>query len=112
MIESYSFGSISINGESYTNDIIILPDRVRGSWWRKEGHRLHPEDIEEVLDMEPEVLVVGTGAYGRMKIPKKTREEIRSKGIELIAEKTEEACEVYNDLAGSKEVVAALHLTC
>lgn len=112
MIESYSFGEIVIDGEKYTNDVIIFPNHVKSSWWRKEGHSLHPEDLEEVVESSPEVLVVGTGAYGRMTVPKEAREHVESNGIELIAEKTERACETYKEIADEKEAVAALHLTC
>lgn len=112
MIESYSFGEIVIDGEKYSNDVIIFPDHVKRDWWRKEGHSLHPEDLEEVVEASPEVLVVGTGAYGRLSVPRDTREHIESNGIELVLEKTESACETYNELAEEKETVAALHLTC
>ncbi|KXA88645.1 hypothetical protein AKJ40_01835 [candidate division MSBL1 archaeon SCGC-AAA259M10] len=111
-IESYNFGEIVIDGKKYTNDVIVYPDRVEGDWWRKEGHSLHPEDIGGVLDFQPEVLIVGTGAYGRMDVPSGTAERIESNGIELIVKGTEEACETYNMIKGSKEAVAALHLTC
>ena len=46
LIESYSFGKISINGKIYHSDVIIFPDRVYDSWWRKEGHILHLEDLK------------------------------------------------------------------
>lgn len=111
-IDSYSFGEIVIDGERHTNDVIIFPDHVEGNWWREEGHSLHPEDISEILDFRPEVLIVGIGAYGRMKVPSNTEEKIESMGVELIIQKTEKACETYNEKAGSKKVVAALHLTC
>lgn len=112
MIDSYSFGKIVIDGKEYTNDVIIFPDRVKSSWWRKEGHSLYPEDIEDITKESPEVLIVGTGAYGRLSIPSETREYIKSDGIEIIAEKTEEACKTYNDLKDEKKTIAALHLTC
>ncbi len=112
MIESYSFGEIEIDGEKYTNDVKIFPDRVDGDWWRKEGHRLQPEDIEDVVEAEPDVLVVGTGANGRMTVPSRTREYVESRGIELIAEKSDEACRTYNEISKERDAVAALHLTC
>lgn len=112
MIESYSFGKIVIDGEKYTNDVIIFPNRVKGDWWRKEGHSLHPGDLTEVIEEEPEVLVVGKGSYGRMNVPEGTREYVESKGIELIAKPTEDACGKFNEFSKTKKVVAALHLTC
>lgn len=113
MIDSYDFGQIVINGRHYTSDVIVLPDRVRESWWRKEGHRLHVEDIEGVVQEEkPEVFVVGTGYSGLMRVLPETVEYLRGKGVELVVERTREACEVFNRLVGSRRVVAVLHLTC
>ena len=46
-IDSYHFGQIMINGENYSSDVIIFPDRVQGEWRRKKGHELGLEDISE-----------------------------------------------------------------
>jgi len=112
MIDSYDFGRIVINGKHYNSDLIVFPDKVRDGWWRKEGHSLHVKDIDEAVRDKPEVLIVGTGYSGLMKVPAETREYIKSKGIELIAQRTAEACKTFNRLVDSKKVVAALHLTC
>jgi len=112
MIDSYDFGRIVINGRTYTSDVIIFPNRVKDEWWRREGHRLHIEDIEEVIEERPEVLVVGRGYSGLMEVPKEIADYLRSRRIELIAEDTKKASEIYNKLSKSKKIVAALHLTC
>jgi len=113
MIDSYGFGHITINGKRYTNDVIVFPNRVEDNWWRKEGHQLQIEDTEAVVNEKPEVLVVGTGYYGLLKISAETVEFLKSKGVELIAQKTRDACTTYNRLVESrKKVIAALHLTC
>ena len=112
MINSYDFGRIVVDGKAYTSDVIIFPDKVKDNWWRKEGHALHIEDIESVVKDKPEVLIVGTGKYGILKVLPETKEYIESKGIELIVEPTEKACEMYNEITKNKKAVAALHLTC
>lgn len=112
MIDSYDFGRIVINGRRYTTDLIVFPDRVKDGWWRREGHGLQIEDLDEVVQDNPEVLIVGTGYSGLMKVPAETREYVKSKGIELIAQRTAEACKTFNRLVKSKKIVAALHLTC
>src|SRR5262245_49548783 len=71
-IEHYEFGRIVVAGQEEQRDLIILPDRVVRNWWRREGHALVLEDLDDVLDDLPERLVIGTGAYGRMR-PIKTR---------------------------------------
>ena len=112
LIDSYDFGRIVIDGKGYNTDLIVFSDKVRDGWWRKEGHRLHIEDLRDVLEVKPEVLVVGTGYSDLMKIPPETRRYVESEGIEFLAQKTAEACETFNRLAKSRKVVAALHLTC
>jgi hypothetical protein len=112
IINSYDFGHITIDGKRYSRDLIVFPDRVKAGWWRKEGHRLQMEDLTEVLEAKPEVLVVGTGYYGEMTVPAETRKQVESKGIELVIQKTADAAQSLNRLITSRNVVAALHLTC
>jgi hypothetical protein len=110
MIESYDFGRIVIDGRAYTSDVIIFPDRVMDDWWRKEGHALDIEDLKEVIEFRPEILVIGTGYSGIMKVKDKTHEFLESRGIEVIIEKTRKACDVLNSLGAN--AVGAFHLTC
>ncbi|MGH3119080.1 MAG: MTH938/NDUFAF3 family protein [Gaiellales bacterium] len=66
-MEDHRFGHIVIDGTEYTKDVIVLPSRVVPNWWRKDGHSLVLEDLSDVIDDLPDHVVVGTGAYGRMK---------------------------------------------
>lgn len=111
-IEDYAFGRIRIDGRTYTADIIIFPDRVEPSWWRKEGHRLDPDDLAAVVAVSPEILVVGTGAHGVMQVPEETVAWLRARGIDVRSAKTGEAIEIFKELAKTRKAVAALHLTC
>lgn len=111
-IDEYRFGQIVIDDESYTNDVIIFPDRVMANWWRDQGHALSVDDLEDVLAASPQVLIVGTGAYGRMVVSAETRDHVEEQGIEVIIHKSEKACQVYDQISQEKKTVAALHLTC
>ncbi len=112
-IDDYAFGHMTVDGQAYEKDLVLLPDRVRANWWRDEGHRLAPADLEDVFEAEPEVLVIGTGAHGVMRVPRQTRQAVEEAGIELVAEKTARAAEHYNELAASgRRVAAGFHLTC
>ena len=73
---------------------------------------MHAEDLAEVFGEKPEVLVVGTGCYGLMKVLPETESRLRAKGIRLIAEKTGKDFKTYNGLSGSGRAVGAFHLTC
>ena len=112
-IESYSFGKITISRHTYSSDVIIYPDHVDPSWWREEGHRLSVMDLEMVLDAKPEVLIIGTGYLGALRVPEETQNVLREKGIAVIIERTGKAVELFNNLQKKERtVVAALHLTC
>lgn len=111
-IDSYRFGNITIDGQTYNKDVIIFPDRVMSNWWREQGHSLSMNDLQEVIDAQPKVLIVGTGTFGRMKIPTETLAELQASGVEVIAAKTEKACQFYNQRKDDSGVIAALHLTC
>ena len=110
-IEQYSFGHVTVDGEAETRDVIVLPGRVVRGWWRREGHGLVLEDLEEVLDELPERLVVGTGAHGQMRPDPSTLEQLRARGIEVEVLPTGEAVQRYGDLDRRRTAVA-LHLTC
>ncbi|MCL5986945.1 MAG: MTH938/NDUFAF3 family protein [Actinobacteria bacterium] len=69
-------------------------------------------DIKEVLDYRPEVLIIGTGANGLMKVDNDLKDKLISFGIDLIIKKTSEAVTEYNRVYKDKKVVCALHLTC
>lgn len=113
MIENYNFGNIVINGKTYRSDIIIFGDIVQDTWWRKKGHELCVADIEQAIDeFNPTVIIVGTGKFGAMKILPETEAFLQSRQIRLIAQKTEQACKIYNNLLDSEKVVGAFHLTC
>jgi hypothetical protein len=111
-IKSYRFGYIVIDGQSYSGDVIILSDRIVPNWWRREGHALYPEDLDAVFEAAPDVLVVGQGKPGRLRVNPETERALQAAGIELIALPTENACQVYNERCGQQAVAAALHLTC
>lgn len=111
-ILDYSFGRINIDGQDYDSDVIIYPDRVSGSWWRKSGHEICVEDVKEVLEFKPDLLIIGTGAYGVLKVPVRFVDALGLEGIKVWSSKTGEAVEQFNSMAGKQTVVAALHLTC
>ncbi|MFC1734168.1 MTH938/NDUFAF3 family protein [candidate division KSB1 bacterium] len=111
-IQDYQFGKMTVNGELHTKDLILLPDRIEGNWWRKEGHSLHVDDLTAVFQAQPDVLVVGIGAYGKMRIPEETRKALVAANIEIEAAKTDEACKRFNTLRENIKTAGAFHLTC
>jgi hypothetical protein len=110
-IDDYSFGRIVVDGSEHHRDVIVLPNRVVGDWWRKDGHSLVIADLEDVLDELPERLIVGCGAHGRLHPNPETVDSLRARGIEVNVLRTGEAVERFN-ASDPRHTAAALHLTC
>jgi len=107
----YHFGRIEVDGVPYEQDLEILLQEVR-AWRRKEGHRVYSEDLAGVLAEGPQVLIVGTGYTGLLRVTPMAERLVRDRGIELDVLRTGEAVDAYNELAPRKRVCALLHLTC
>jgi hypothetical protein len=110
-IEDYSFGRIVIDGVEHSRDVIILPGRVVGNWWRKEGHGLVLGDLGDVLDEIPQRLVVGSGAAGRLQPDPSAIAALQARGITVEVLPTRAAVRRYEALDPAA-TAAALHLTC
>lgn len=112
-IDAYEFGVMTIEGNEYKDDVIVFGDHIREKWWRRVGHRLEPEDLDEALQDHPEVLVVGQGASAMLKVADLTRRILDEHGVQLMADRTEDAWRTYNRLEQEgRRVVGAFHLTC
>ncbi len=113
LITEYEFGRIAIADMTYTSDVIVAPEQVIDSWWRKEGHNLQIEDLDDILNAKPDMLIIGTGYYGRMHVPDETKQYLEEQGIKVLQAKTREAVTEFNQLQKEyARIVAALHLTC
>jgi len=113
MIDSFSFGTMQIDGRQYTSDLIIYPDgTVQDGWWRVKGHSLSLPDIAGLLDKKPNVIIVGTGVNGRMKPDEHLYSYLEEKGIEFLVGDNEVAVKWYNELKASGNVGACIHLFC
>jgi hypothetical protein len=122
-IERYSWGRYVIQGSEHSeNDYevvgvgkdIRLIGRDVSEWQEREGHRLTRSMITGIYDNDIDTLVIGVGAEGRVKVPKKVIKAIHRHGIDrVILRRTPKACKVYNRLFRKGKRVALLaHGTC
>jgi len=112
-IDSCSFGRITINGKPYTDDLIIHPDgKIVGPWWRERGHQLSWNDLTDLIESAPEIIIAGTGVSGMVKPDKGLEEKLSHISIEFIAAPNQRAMETFNELVSKKRVGACFHLTC
>ncbi len=113
LIDSYDFGSIVIEGKSYSSDVIILPGKVVDDWWRLEGHRLQIPDVRDYLLEDVNSVVIGTGYYGMMRVDNEVIDAFRKRSREVYVVRSREAVKKYNELVkAGKKVILFIHLSC
>ncbi|MGD8559165.1 MAG: Mth938-like domain-containing protein [Gammaproteobacteria bacterium] len=112
-ISDYQFGAVTVNGRTYTSDVIITSDHVTDNWWREQGHNLSIRDLDKIIAAKPDVVVIGTGFYGRMQVPSETVRYLEEQGMEVHYSDSQNAVAEFNRLQQQcANIVAALHLTC
>jgi hypothetical protein len=113
-IESYSPGRIVIDGVELHRDVIVLPDRLLTEWWRRDGHSLVIEDLNDVLEELPKRLILGCGYASRLQPEPSVIEALAARGVKVEALPTDQAVERFEELEARDPAVvaAALHLTC
>lgn len=112
-IQRVAFGRIVLDGRTFTSDLVIFPDgRVLDGWNRKRGHRLSVDDVSGLIASGPEVIVAGTGVFGRMTPDPDLEERLLQSGIRFLAARNKKAAEVFNHRISTERVGACFHLTC
>ncbi|MBS3741739.1 MAG: hypothetical protein KGY74_06430, partial [Candidatus Cloacimonetes bacterium] len=81
-------------------------------WWRARGHFLQVQDLKDVFKLRPKKLIIGKGYHGFMSVSKEVKQKAEELDINLVAEKSKEACKLYNKEENKDDVVLAIHLTC
>jgi len=113
LVDEYDFGEIVIGGQRYTRDVIVAPGYIKPNWWRKEGHRLQLDDVWDVLDLDVDVVVIGTGYYGRMEVDEDVVKEFEKRGRRIVVAESREAVNIYNEeVKRGRKVMLLIHLTC
>lgn len=94
-------------------DIRLVGNQVT-AWKERQGHRLKPSMLTGIYQYDVQVLIIGTGVYGRLKCPDKVKQAILEQGIgTVILQRTPDACRTYNVLFRQGVRVALLaHGTC
>lgn len=113
-IKDYQFGKLCIEDRSFNSDLIIYPSgKIDSKWWRKSGHVLETSDILQLISEQPEIIIVGTGASGLMKIDQGLMVHLDEMKIKIMAYPTYEAVNLYvNKIKTEYKIGACFHLTC
>ena len=68
-VDSFSFGSIVIDGKKYGRDVLVFPDGTvrqrKGGFWKFGSHAIKRDEIDQLVKADPEEIVVGTGTSAK-----------------------------------------------
>lgn len=109
-IDSFYFGNMLIKGRKFTNDVSVSWDGEIIN--RNSGHLFSENEFLNVLMKDPEVVVIGTGTAGLMKVDPAIEVKARIEGVELVIRPTAQAVEIFNKYAKRNKVIGVFHLTC
>ena len=116
-IDGTEFGSITIDGETYPHDVLIrlsgevrkrkkkLSKRLYGT-----SHIVSLDEAEFIYEKGCDLLVVGTGQNGNLRLSPEAAAFFAHKGCEVLAAHTPRAIVAFNQAKGHK--AALFHVTC
>ncbi|MGD8589967.1 MAG: Mth938-like domain-containing protein [Chromatiales bacterium] len=109
-IQSYAKGQIKIGGITYHCSLIVTPSGVLDDWRPENFNQLASDDLARLVELAPEIVILGTGAEHRFPHAKLAQPLIEHRiGLESMA--TSAACRTYNILRGEgRRVLAALFM--
>lgn len=107
-VTGYDTGWIEINRERHQGAILLAPEQPVQAWTPQTFEALATEHFQAVLDMRPEIVLLGTGAAQRFAHPRLLG-VLAAAGVGVESMATPAACRTYNILIGEgRRVVAAL----
>ena len=109
-IKSVSPGKIVINNETYTNSVIISAEKLISPWAPKNTNELTDADLLQLLELKPEIILIGTGENSVI-LPAKKLKAVLEKQFHVECMNTKAACRTYTILISEgRKVVAGLIL--
>jgi uncharacterized protein len=108
IIRAYAAGQVTVNDEIIVTSVIVTPDRIIPDWLPHSFGELEPRHIARLEELQPEIIVLGTGF--RLRFPgAEFTAGFLSRGIGIEIMDTTAACRTYNILLSEgRRVVAAL----
>jgi uncharacterized protein len=109
-IRGYSGGEVLIGAEAFRAPLVVTVERIIADWSPPPVGALTLADFGRVLELEPEVILLGTGA-SQVFPPAALTSAILTRGVGFDVMNTSAACRTYNVLASEyRRVAAALYV--
>lgn len=117
-INSTKFGEIVIDGKKYYQVLIIGNEVEERQVDQLEAlfgttHEIGEWEKERLLKGKPEIILIGTGQNGAMKVKKELVDYLEQHQIEVISATTSEIIQIYDrKVKEGRKVNALIHTTC
>ncbi len=112
-IDGYRFGNITVDGNDYSDDLIIVNGQeMIIPWIRERGHLCQKKDIERYLNGTIKKIIFGRGYFMVMKVDDDLKNYLSENGIEFVEAKSRKAVELYNNAEDKSSLLLVIHLTC
>lgn len=110
VITAYDDDSVSVNGKSFDQSLIITTTKLDENWDVASIELLQSSHIDQILMLSPELIIIGTGT--KLTFPAVAiYSNIIERGIGVDFMDTRAACRTYNILMSEgRHVVAGLIL--
>jgi uncharacterized protein len=109
VIRGYRPGELRIDTEMLHEPCVVMIDRLLRDWRPPAVADLALADFEPILALQPEVILLGTGARQQFP-PAALLQAVLSRGVGLEVMATDAACRTFNVLASEyRRVAAALY---
>ena len=106
----YGAGYVEVNGKRHSSSLVVSAERIVIDWPASSVEALGADHLAAILELTPEIAIIGTGSSFRFPDPARLAPLHRARiGVEVMD--TQAACRTYNILLGEgRNVVAALIL--
>jgi len=108
-VTAYGPGFIEVNKSRHQGHLLLMPDAPVQPWQAAAFESLRPDDFDALLDLRPEIVLLGTGRRQRFPHPRLTAALARA-GVGIEVMDTAAACRTYNILMSEGRRVLAAFL--
>ncbi len=107
-ITGYGDGYVEINKTPYAHAVVLSSDGAISEWSPQSFDDLEAHHFSQLVDLKPELILIGTGKRQRFPKPELLKALISAKiGFEIMD--SQAACRTYNILVGEgRQVLLAL----
>lgn len=106
LFSAYGDDFVAVNGTRRHGALIVTPERLITDWSATSFDALAPEHFAPLVELAPEIVLLGTGRRLRFPRPEITRLLIDARiGVEVMD--VPAACRTYNILVAEDRKVAA-----